>query len=1003
MQSELHLKLLGCPQIIRDGIPVSGFISTKVPALFFYLAVTGRLHSRDVLGALFWGEVAQHQARKNLRDALSNLRKLLDPYIVVTGSEIGFNRQAPYRLDVEEFETGLQAALCEKDLVALNKLIDLYRGHFLEGFYVKRAADFEDWAAKHREHLQCMAGQALQNLVELNMIRSDTLAALNCNNKWLTLEPWNEEAHQSKITLLLKNGQRSAALIQYAACQRVLMEELGTEPELLTQTLITRFDSATRPIPHNKIRTNNYFVGREAELKRIDQLLADNTCHLITVLGSGGIGKTALIQKAAANCIDRHGAGFESFAFSDGIFFVSLANIEIDEKSGPSLPLPTVSDSIVTVAIAYAIGEVIHYAYNMNLYESPVRQLINYLAGKQMLLILDNFEHLVPYCEFLNEILNEAPGVKLLVSSRISLNLIDEWVLELGGLSIPASTGEDSVTQSSAYNLFLYHARRIMPDFTPAGPDQTAIIKLCQLVQGLPLALELAASWLRSLSLAEIIAGIESSFDFLTAPYTNIPERHRSLRLVFEHSWRLLSPEEQTAFRKLGIFSGGISREAAQIVAGAGSQLLAKLVNKSLLHYTLAGRYEVHAIVHQYALEKLRTLSQQFQVTSDLHCGYFATLVARTALRLKGADQKKALDEIYENLKNIRKAWNWAVAGFQEQHLEQLLEGICNFYSRRNYFEEGQSVLTSALAALQLKPATSPRLTGCILAWLGLFYLRLGLFDQSKLVLERAVELLRIRSVDKIELVLALDRLGRLYMMTGKYDDSQVTLLESLALSQTLEDPYSTATVLYSYGRLAEKRGQYSAARTYMEQSLAMRRTIKDYQGIALSLNFLGSILATQLQYAQASQLHRESFELFELLGDQWGAALSLTKLGDAAFEQGSYNEAQSYFVQALKINYNLGVLPKILSQLLRIATVYLSCQMARPALGIFAFLASQPFLESEDKIQLNQVEIDLKAQLPQTEIEAVTKYRHSSELKEIIELILSDNSSSYQVQTASS
>jgi DNA-binding SARP family transcriptional activator len=249
MQTDLHLKLLGCPQILRAGTPVEGFISSKVPALLYYLAVTNRAQSRDVLGTLFWGDLPQNQARKNLRDALSNLRKLLDPYILVNGSEIAFNSQAPYRLDIEAFEVELPAALQTGDLTALNKIGDIYQGDFLEGFFVKKAPAFEEWVQKKREHFHRLAGETFKSLVEINLARGDILAALSSNNKWLALEPWNEEAHRSKITLLLKNGQRSAALAQYAACQRVLLEELGTEPDPLTQTLIKRLDAASRPVP----------------------------------------------------------------------------------------------------------------------------------------------------------------------------------------------------------------------------------------------------------------------------------------------------------------------------------------------------------------------------------------------------------------------------------------------------------------------------------------------------------------------------------------------------------------------------------------------------------------------------------------------------------------------------------------------------------------------------------------------------------------------------------
>ncbi len=981
MQIDLHLKLFGCPQIIRAGSPVEGFISSKVPALFYYLAVTNRYKSRDVLGTLFWGDLPQNQARKNLRDALSNLRKLLEPYILVNGSEIAFNSQMSYRLDVEAFEIELPVALKTGDLAALNKIGETYQGDFLEGFFVKKAPAFEEWVQKKREYFHRLAGETFRNLVEINLAQGDILAALNANNKWLALEPWNEEAHRVKITLLLKNGQRSAALAQYATCQRALMEELGSEPDPLTQTLIKRLEAASRPVPHNIPPGPAHFVGREAELRRIHQLVTDKICHLITVLGPGGSGKTALALKAAAFYTTQPPPDLDKAHFPDGVYFVSLANLEGESRTG------TVRSPVsLTVAIVHAIGEVIQYAFQKS--EAPAGQLINYLAGKQMLLVLDNFEDLASYSGLLGQILQEAPGLKFLVTSRVSLNLMDEWLLELGGLSVPLPAEPLSIEQSSAYSLFMYHARRIVAGFRPSPAEQVQIIKLCQLVEGLPLAIELAVSWLRTLPLDEIVSGIEGSFDFLTIPFLNMPERHRSLRIVFEHSWRLLSPEEQTTFRKLAVCAGGVGRAAAQMIAGTENLVLSRLVNKSLLHFTPEGRYEVHAVVRQYAFEKLKTLPQQFQNTNDLHCTYFAHFLAQTAPRLKGAEQKKALDEIYRDLENIRKAWRWAVANGQEQQLELLLDGLFNFYSTRNYFEEGQASLNAALAALQLKHSASPRLTGRLLAWLGLFYLRLGFYDQGQAALERAIGLLRCAN-DTVEVAFALDGLGRLYMMGGKYNEALPVLQESLSLCQITGDQYGIATALYSCGRLAEMRGQYTEARRHMEQSLVIRRSIKDYRGLALSLNYLGSILATQRQYDQASRLYRESFELFEMLGDKWGVALSFTKLGDAAFEREDYPEAQIYFVQALRINANLGVLPKILSQLSRLATVYLLCGQDASTLEIFGALSDHPSLEMEARERLEQIHRGLLARLSQPEITALTTYNRGREVKEIIEQIL--------------
>ncbi|RLC75358.1 MAG: SARP family transcriptional regulator, partial [Chloroflexi bacterium] len=349
MDEELRLMLLGGVRITRGGTPVTGFVSAKAQALLCYLAVTGRPHFRPALAGLLWGERPEANALMNLRQALTNLRRLFPSHIIVTRHTVAFNRNTPYWLDVEEFESGtriLESRFRIQDsgfkipdslIRDLEKTIKLYRGDFLEGFYVRDAPTFEEWMLVQRERLRALALQALHILTAYYTNRGKYPLALRYITQLLMLAPWQEEAHRQKMLLLARSGQHSAALAQYEICCRILAKELGVEPSAETQALYRRIKAA------RSIRRNNLppqptpFVGREKELAEIARLLANPDCRLLTLIGPGGIGKTRLAIQAAAQ---------NSQHFLHGVWFVPLTSVP--------------STAFLVPAIAEALGFSFH-------------------------------------------------------------------------------------------------------------------------------------------------------------------------------------------------------------------------------------------------------------------------------------------------------------------------------------------------------------------------------------------------------------------------------------------------------------------------------------------------------------------------------------------------------------------------------------------------------------------------------------------------------------------
>ncbi len=642
----LKLRLLGKPQVDRNDTLVTGFISSKAQALLYYLAFAARPHSRKTLAGLLWGDMPEAQAGKNLRNALSNLRTLVDPYLVTTRDDVAFDVSQPYWLDAQAFVTALAGDIWKKELDILHNAVELYQGEFLEGFYVGDALEMEEWILSRRSFLSGLMVQALQTLVSKHLEREEYAAGIDYANRLLAIEPWREETHRHLMLLLARSGQRSGALAQYETCCKALAAELHVEPMQETTLLYERIKAAAAPPPHNLTPQLTPIFGRERELAEIAGYLNNPTAQLLTLVGPGGIGKTRLALQAASRCIEP-AANVEP-RFGDGVFFVPLTTVaSIGGEFQPSL-------------IA-ALADVFKFDFQGPVH--PQAQLLGYLRDKNLLLVLDNFDHLVSQARLLIDLLRLAPRVKLLVTSRMRLNLQEEWLLEVKGLDNPpsAETSAEAAACYSAVMLFVQQARRVQAGFSLTDAETPAIVRICQLVDGVPLGIELAASWMRILSCQEIASEISKSLDFLTSSWQDVPERHRSLRAVFDYSWDLLSPEEQSIFLRLSVFRGGFHREAAVKIAGVSLPVLAGLVDRSLLRRNALGRYEVHDMLRQYAEEKLEADAVACEQVHAAHCRYYAELVSAYREELKGADLTAALSALDVERENVRAAWNWAL------------------------------------------------------------------------------------------------------------------------------------------------------------------------------------------------------------------------------------------------------------------------------------------------------------------------------------------------------
>lgn len=686
----MKLFLFGQPHIQRDGhhLPIS---RRKSLALLAYLAVTGQPHSRDFLATLFWPEGDQSSARNNLRGILFDLKNSLgDQIIRIEREEIAIHPDAGLWVDVCEFQNRLAAnrdlhrsdsdeteLLPDRSLADLTAAAGLYSADFMTGFSAVGSREYEDWQFFIAENLRQMFAELLQALITWHSRHEQFDTALFYARRWLALDPLHEPAQRELMRLYELSGQHAAALRQYQECVRLLNDELGAEPEpetialydaIRTRRFAKSYSGGTKTVEGTVTKAtlhrhlpglNARLVGRDGELAYIIKSLRDEPdCRLMTLVGLGGIGKTSLAIAAASELADD-----PACPFCDGIFFVSLVALSQDESIIPAIAaeiqLPLLADI-----------------------EDRNRQLRDYLQHKRTLLVLDNFEHLITpqSIRLLVDLLSYARQVKLLVTSRMRLNAHFERILPLESLDVPqlafnlqAQSIEQIVVDYSAVQLFAQRARSAKPDFAITTSNLQAVIQVCRLVEGLPLGIELAAAWLEVFSVAEIAKEITDCLDFLEASWPDRPERHHSLRAIFDSSWRLLPEPERTVLMSLTLFHGSFSRQAAQAVSGASIHSLLALQNKSWLQYKDDGRFQIHELLRQYATEKLQEDPSVWMHNRETFANYYAAFLNDMGQKIKGSDQKGAFDSIAVEFENIRLAWQILV---ENQRIEFAVDNM---------------------------------------------------------------------------------------------------------------------------------------------------------------------------------------------------------------------------------------------------------------------------------------------------------------------------------------
>ncbi|UCH25958.1 MAG: tetratricopeptide repeat protein [Trueperaceae bacterium] len=986
----VQVQLLGPLRIQLAGEERSVAPDMRYQALA-YLAYAGDWVSREDLAFLFWADSPPQAARHHLRQLLKRLRKLE----WLAGLEADQHR---LRWQVTTDLAAFRQALEEGRWSDANPL---YRGPLLTGMAGREESEFDTWLEVERRHLHSTWRDGLLEHAKECEAQGRSLAAAEFLATLLSHDDLDEEVVRAYMRQLAIAGHASRALQVYQVFSERLQRELDMTPTTVTEQLAEEIRQAERdsqksmptptPQPQASSRsaarlpeTVTSFVGRKSELAELVQLLTQPDCRLLTLTGLGGVGKSRIALRAAEELVQ----GYE-----DGVYFIPLEAL----SSAQAIP----------GLIAGVLG------LDLEEQDESIGQLTRSIGEMRLLLVLDNYEHLLEGALVASELVRACPNLDLLITSRERLNLEEEWILPIAGLSYPqeASTPE-TAGDYDAVRLFSERAKRVRPRFELGEEDVANLLTICRLVDGFPLGIELAAVWTRFMSTSEIAQELSQSLDFLASSPRNLKERHQSIRAVFEYSWDLLSSHEQLVLRKLSIFFGGFRKEAAAVVAGSSIAVLAALVDKSLLRVSAGGRYDRHPLLYQYTQEKLAERSEEQGQAREKHGKYFLRFVQQRKEALLRVRHEDVLMEVEEELENIRVAWRWAVDTRQRKDLIETGFLLRSYCEARGRFQLADELFSYAVDGLSEASADDHLALGFLLlerAWIGF---RLGSYQQALMDAERSLVLLRPLKEAR-GILHGLNTLGAVARRTGDYQGSRRYFLEGLELAKAKREVATAAVFLsnlgpleqelgnpeqagrylqealslfresgnriqevramMNLGSLAMSTGQPRRARALLEESLELAEELGLHQLIPHLMNNLANVLIDVGEFDRAAQLTKEALSWARQTGEKSVEISSLVNLGRVAFEQSDLTGADSSYRQALKLARSLREQSIVAGILLKLAVVRVSQEQSLAAAEL-VHRARQLAMKQGDEVVAEALLAELNKRLSADELAEAEK-----------------------------
>jgi len=912
----LEVSLLGKIIIRLHGKPITRFRSQKEIALLAYLAHSGQTHNREALADLLWEARSTQQSLSNLRTTLARLRKQVGDYLIVTRKTVAVIPAVHEQTDTARFQAMLAGVSQERPVTSINQLkrgLELHSGEFMAGFYLPDTPRFNDWLVVEQERLRQIAMRGYRQLAGWQEERGAFAAGVITARQWVSWDPLDETAQQQLMRLLAFDGRVSEALGVYEKCRHLLQTELAIPPAPATTALYQSIQAGSLPPPdispiplHNLPRALIPLFGRKREIKELNSTLLNPEYPLVSITGAGGMGKTSL-----ALAVGRKILAEEQHPFKDGIWFVSLEEIE----NGA----PEIVRTEVAALVGQAMGTYFHG-------ESDLwSQLLAHLASKHLLLILDNIEQFLTVAsDLIVELLQAGEDIHLLVTSRTRLALGASVAFPLTGLETPAQVSAEAL-QNESVRLFAERAARTSAPFH-LEKHLAEVVAICQFVEGMPLGIELAAASLGRLLVGEIMPALTHNLHLLNTIRRDLPPRQRTLQAVFDYTWQLLDPREQTLLAQISVFRGGFTRQAAEAVLNEGTSGLYNLQHHALLSRDETGRFRMHPLLRQLASEKLSgpNMIESAAQALNRHSTYFADFMGSFADELQRGEGREALQAILPEQANLRAAWQQAIQAGQWPTIAHCLDGYHYFYKRKGLHVEEATLVDSAITALQPKleqddvPLTS--LLSRLLTARAWDYLASAQFENGIKTAERACELAQrvenaapstsdAASTLKANLE-AQARLVWAQLFSGqtRRELAVAQYEQVVALAKTAQNPILEVDGWAGIGSQIMWQADAKLAQEPLQHALKLCHALQYKPGEMETLIYLGTLAGRQEAFAVAIDYFEQALQISRRLGDIVAEIQVLGDLGVGLRYQGDLTGSQTYQQEALAASRQLNM-----------------------------------------------------------------------------------------------
>ena len=891
--TQLHIQLLGTFCLTYNQRPVLKVNTPRLQTLLTYIILHRHapIH-RQRIASLFWPETSDAQARTNLRRLIHQLRSAfptINNYLLIAPTTLSWNTTSGYRLDLEEFEN---IAIKAKDISDLQMAMELYSGDLLPHIY-------EDWLTAERERLGGLYENVLQRLAESLESEGDYRNAIRIVQQSLQRDPLREETYHQLMRLHSRNGDRAGVHRVYQACERVLASELGVAPGPETTLEYQNWVQPGHRIQQKEVfhptniilpKTNltaelDSLIGRTEEIEQIKSLVTQK--RLVSITGFGGIGKTRLALAAGREMYEY---------FPDGVFWVDLAPVE-----EPLLIIPTLLSTLKV---------------DENVLQSQFDNLSNFLKYKDILLIVDNCEHLLKQIsDLIIALLQTCPDLYVLATSRVRLQASGEAVYPLQPLPVP-DLSEETASENASIRLFTERAQALLPTFKINKTNREAVISICRHLNGIPLAIELAAGRVPILSPREIFIRLELDFRLLGGGSRSLP-RHQTLTATLDWSHTLLSTTQQILLRRLAVFAGDFTLEDAEaIVAGDGLlteqilECLADLINHSLVSSQDINEkhfYRLHEVTRTYASQKLNEV-KEWALFQSRHLGHYSQLATQNESLLKGPQALQWMKHIDRELSNFRAAIEW---GLQQEDLKelnrtiQLLSSLYIYWWYRSTLAENFYWVESALRATEGLSTNPIPLSNVLLAAATYNFLQ-GNLTKAEAFMEISLEKAR-QSEDLATVAFSLKHVGIIALSKNDLKGARALVEEALQIARSLEDSWLVSNILNELGIVAQFEGKFETAYQIHLEELELARKSGDMHHQSSALANLTGIFVQLGRLEEATACNEEALALNQRLEYPLGMANAFVDQARISFFAGKTDEVEMLLKEGLTIYRRIG------------------------------------------------------------------------------------------------